>query len=234
MEQDILINALAVASGGILSFGSILIVIILLGSKGGIQKATAYVSGNCLGYFLIGLAWFALSGFGQGMSATEAASGPSGATWAQLGMGALLLGMGVRTWLKGPPTEEAAAEAKAKSPLAKIDTMRTRSLFGFGAMIAAVNVKNLAIFLSALSIVAETTLGLGAQIIGLAAIIAMLCSSVITPVILALVFAKRAVPWLAAGRRRIEENMRELSIFVMLLFGSVFAGLALTSVLGLR
>lgn len=234
MEQDILINALAVASGGILSFGSILIVIILLGSKGGIQKATAYVSGNCVGYFLIGLAWFALSGFAGPTAETDAASGTSPATWAQLGFGVLLLGLGLRNWLKGKPSAEAAAEAKAKSPLAKIDTMRTRSLFGFGAMISAVNVKNLAIFLSALSIVATTSLGWSAQLAGLAAIIAMLCSSVIAPVVLALIFAKRAMPWLADGRRRIEENMRELSIFVMLLFGSVFAGLAITSMLGLR
>jgi len=232
MEQDILINALAVASGGILSFGSILIVIVLLGSKGGIQKATAYVSGNCVGYFLIGLTWFALRGFGGPLGETAAATGPSPAAWAQLGFGVLLLGFGLYNWLKGPPSAEAAAKAKANNPLAKIDTMRARSLFGFGAMISAVNVKNLAIFLSALSIVAKTTLGWSAQLAGLAAVIAMLCSSVITPVLLALLFAKRANPWLASGRRRIEENMRELSIFVMLLFGSAFAGLALTRILG--
>ena len=234
MEQDILINALAVASGGILSFGSVLIVIVLLGSKGGIQKATAYVTGNCAGYFLIGLAWFALSGFDGSIGEVEAEASPSSATWAQLGFGVILLGLALRSWLKGPPTAEAAAKAKAKSPLAKIDTMRTHSLFGFGAMISAINIKNLAIFLSALSIVAKTTLGWSAQLAGLAAIIAMLCSSVIAPVILAVIFVKRATPWLASGRRRIEENIRELSIFVMLFFGSIFSGLALASILGLR
>jgi len=234
MEQDLFIHAFAVASGGILSFGSILIVLVLLGSKDGTRKAIAYVSGTCIGYFLIGLAWFILSGFGQASETAGAEAGPGYATWAQLGFGILLLAMGIRTCLKKPPSEEAEKAAKATGPLAKIDGMQPRSLFRFGAIVSVINVKNQAIFLSALSIVDETTLGFGAKVGGLVAIIAVLCSSVITPIILALLFAKRATAWLAAIRRRIEDNMRGLSMFVMFLFGSVFSGLALASLLGLR
>jgi threonine/homoserine/homoserine lactone efflux protein len=222
-----LLKSLAIASGGMFSFGSILIVILLLGATGGLRKALAYVGGACSGYFLIGMAWLAASDY-LTAPATEGARESSGAAWAQLGFGALLLLLGVRTFLKKQVTGEVDAAA---SPLAKIDTMRPRELFGVGAMISAVNVKNLAIFLSALSILSTEELELGAQVLGLAAVITVLCSSMITPIALSILFAERASRWLHAGRGWIERNMRALSIFAMLLFGSIFTGLALRELL---
>jgi len=226
MQQELVLKALAVASGGVLSFGSILLVIVLLSSKGGLAKASAYVAGYGGTYLLVGLVWLSVSGLG-GAPADDGSAQTQVAAWAQLGFGLLLLGIGANTWRKQPDPE---AEQGSRM-LAKVDAMSWRGLFGFGVIIVLINVKNAAVFLSALSLLAQAKLEIVARVVVLSALVAVFCGVLVMPIVLVLLFRRRAMPWLQAGRRWIEGSMRPLSIGVALLFGSLFIGKALSTLL---
>ena len=224
MQEALILKALVVASGGIFSFGSILIVVALLGAHGGLSKALAYVGGNCGGYLIVGLGWFLLrdSFFAEPVAVGGGAGPVAGVgvgVWLRLGFGLLLLGLGLRSWSRTPEPGAAAGP----SILTKVDSMRLRNLFGLGAMVSAINLKNIAIFLSALALLAEAELAFGPRVAALVAVIAVFCSSLILPIVLFGLFAGWATPRLRALRLRIEANMRPLSIAVACLFGSIFA-----------
>lgn len=228
MQQELVLKALAVASGGVLSFGSILLVIVLLSSKGGLAKASAYVAGYGGTYLLVGLMWLSISGLGGVLGDDESAH-TQVAAWAQLGFGLLLLGFGANTWRKQLDPE--AEVGQGSRMLAKVDAMSWRGLFGFGVLIVLINVKNAAVFLSALSLLAQAKLEIVARVVVLSALVTVFCSVLVMPIVLVLLFRHRAMPWLQAGRRWIERSMRPLSIGVALLFGSLFVGKALSTLL---
>jgi len=230
MDDPIILKALIVASGGMFSFGSILLVLVLLGAEGGLAKALAYVGGNSGGYLLIGLGSFALRDLVVQGDAGGAQSGSGVGLWVRLGFGLLLITLGLRTWLKVPDPE---AAKKRPTILTKVDGMRLRGLVGLGAMISLVNFKNIAIFFSALAQLEQAALAFAPRLLVLAAIIAVFCSSLIVPIVIFALFRRRATPWLQAVRRRIEGNARQLSIIVMFVFGSIFAGGAILELLGL-
>ncbi len=225
MEQALVLKALAVASGGVLSFGSILLVIVLLGSKGGLAKASAYVAGYGGTYLLVGLVWLT-SGLGVALGDGPSGQG-QGIAWAKLGFGLLLLGLGANTWRKPQDPEVVPGSAM----LRKLDAMSWPGLFGFGVLIVLVNVKNAAVFLSALSLLAQAKLEIVARIAALSALVAVFSGVLVLPIVLVVLFRRRAMPWLQSGRRWIEGSMRPLSIGVALLFGALFIGSALSTLL---
>ncbi|HFE44432.1 MAG TPA: hypothetical protein ENJ18_02915 [Nannocystis exedens] len=224
MQQELVFKALAVATGGVLSFGSILLVIVLLSSKGGLKKASAYVAGYGGTYLLVGLVWFAALGQG-GVLADDPSGQGQVVGWAKLALGLLLLGIGVRTWQKGPDPEAEPGSAM----LQKLDAMSWPGLFGAGVLIVVVNVKNAAVFLSALSLLAQAKLEIVARTVALSALVAVFSGVLVLPIVLVVLFRRRAMPWLQASRRWIEGSMRPLSIAVALLFGALFVGSALST-----
>ena len=70
--------------------------------------------------------------------------------WFSLVLGAMLLALAARTW-RAPPAEDASPPKL----LASVDAARPLRLFGVGVLVGGVNVKNLALYLSAVHVVAR-------------------------------------------------------------------------------
>jgi len=93
------IQAILLASGGILSIGSIMIVILLLISDGGWRNGLAYMVGYVTAYTLIGLS-AVLIGFNDATGEADGGGQVGPILWSLLGI--LLLWMALRNWRKPP------------------------------------------------------------------------------------------------------------------------------------
>ena len=212
----VLIQSLILASGGIVSVGSITLVILLLISDKGWRNGLGYMLGYTLSYTTIGIAVI-LAGF----SAAEDNSGEPGIFLPVLFiiLGIVLLFLAQRNWRK----PEIEPENKPPSRLfAFVDRTTPLKAFGFGAMISVINFKNLAIFLSAISVVHLSSLELSLKIINAVLVAFVFCLSVIVPVLIYLLFPKRSGELLTWIKQTIETRSRAIGIWIPLIFGILF------------
>lgn len=221
----VLLKALAIAAGGMLSFGSILIILLLLSTTNGLRKAFAYFSGYSLSYLLIGIITL-LIGARMQVGASDAKGGGSWTSaiiWTLLG--GLFLFFGLRKW-RNPPKED----AKPPKWLTSLDQMSAPKIFRVGAMVAAINFKNLAIYLSAVSVLLSSGLIFAKNLLLLVVLVLVFCASVLAPILLYLVLKQRANPILQAFKRGLETHNHTVMLFMLLVFGSFFFLRGITSI----
>lgn len=139
----VLIQSLTLASGGIISVGSITIVILLLISDNGWRNGLGYMIGYTGAYTLIGLSVVVLS-YNYSIS-SENTGGEASIIVPILFMlmGFLLLWLTLRNWRKKISETD---EEKPPRFFAILDKITPPRAFLFGAAISVINFKNLAIF----------------------------------------------------------------------------------------
>lgn len=219
----VLIQSLVLAAGGMLSVGSITIVILLLLSDRGWRNGLAYVLGYVGAYSLIGLAvvWV-------GYAAAENRSGEPGSFSSILFvlMGLLLLWLTQRNWRKPPSTNQESPRL-----FTMIDKISPPKAFAFGALVTVINFKNLAIFLSAVSIPLLSKLSLPAKMIIALLDALVFCTAVIIPVLIYVAFPKQANERLNWLKQTLERYGRPIGIIAPLLFGLIFLIRGITGLL---
>ncbi len=210
----ILLQALILASGGIVSIGSITIVILLLISDRGWRSGVAYMLGYVGGYTLIGVAavWA-----GTAVAANGSGLAGSGSSILLIALGLVLLWLGGCSW-RNPP---AASEAPPRL-LAIVDRITPVRAFGFGALVTLINFKNLAIFLSAVSVPLLSDLPLPRQLVVVLLVVFVFCLSVIGPVAIYALFPRQAARWLNGIKQALETHRRPIGIWLPLVFGLIF------------
>lgn len=210
----VLIQSLILASGGMLSVGSITIVILLLISDRGWRNGLAYMLGYVSAYSLIGVSVVVV-----GYTAAENRSGESGQFLPILFimMGMLLLWLTTKNWRK-------PASENNQSPrlFAIIDKITPAKAFAFGALVTVINFKNLAIFLSAVSVSLLSNLLLPSKIVITLFVVLVFCTSVIVPVLIYVSFPKQAIERLNWIKHTLETHSRPIGIWVPLIFGLIF------------
>ena len=132
-------------------------------------------------------------------------------------LGALFLFFALRRW-RTPPREDAALPRW----LTALDRTRPAKLFGLGAMVAALNLKNLAIYLSAVSVILGNGLSVPESAFVLVAIVLTFCAAVLFPIVLFALVSERATPLLEAMKRGLTRHNRTISIVLLTLFGALF------------
>jgi threonine/homoserine/homoserine lactone efflux protein len=213
---SVLIESLLLASGGIVSVGSITLVILLLISERGWRNGLGYMLGYTTAYTLIGITIIFF-----GYSATEKNAGEPSLFMPILFiiLGSLLIWVTQRNW-RNP---EVAPEDKQPPRLFTfVDKTTPPKAFAFGAMISVVNFKNLAIFLSAISVVHLSDLDLSFKIINTLLVALVFCLSVIVPVLIYISFPQGAAERLGNLKQYLETNSRSIGIWLPLLFGLLF------------
>jgi len=208
-----LIDALLLASAGWVSVGQILVVLLLLSSDGGLRKASAYAAGMGAALLVIGEATLLI---GSQVGTTES-DGPGATAWVSLILGALLLAFAVRTW-RTPPTDDPPRPKVFEA----LDGASATRLLGFGAFIGVVNVKNLAIYLTAVDAVRAGQMGLVPSAASVALVTFVFCLYLVGPISVYVVGGARARPALAWLRGALERNYRAVLIGVMTVFGLAF------------
>lgn len=215
--MTVMLQSLALASGGLVSVGSITIVILLLISDKGWLNGLGYMLGYVGAYTVIGVSAVMLSYNYTTNPDTNSDSSNIIPTILLCLMGCLLLYLAFRNWRKAPSTE------KKPPRLFKIlDSITPIRAFAFGAMISFINVKNLAIFMSAVSVLLLSDLSLSAKILIVLLDVLVFCTSVIVPVGIYLLFPNGAYEKLNWIKATLENYSRPISIWIPLIFGFIF------------
>jgi threonine/homoserine/homoserine lactone efflux protein len=198
---------------------------LLLISDKGWRNGLGYMLGYTIAYSLIGVTVVSV-----GFSTTNNNSGESSIVAPILFtvMGTLLLWITFRNWRK----PEIKAEDKTPPRLfAFVDKTTPPKAFAFGVMISVVNFKNLAIFLSAVSVVHLSNLDLSFKIINVLLVALVFCLSVIIPVLIYVLFPKRSNELLNWIKQSLETNSRAIGIWLPLVFGLIFLIRGITGLL---
>ena len=219
----VLIQSLILAAGGILSVGSITIVILLLLSDQGWRNGLAYALGYVNGYGLIGIVVVWL-----GYTAAENRSGePSSfSSILFMVMGLLLLWLTQRNWRKPPSTTQESPRL-----FTMIASISPSKAFAFGALVTVLNFKNLAIFLSAVSVPLLSDLPLYSKMMIALLDALVFCTAVLIPVLIYVAFPKQANARLNWIKQTLERYSRPIGIVAPLLFGLLFLIRGITGLL---
>ena len=219
----VLIQSLVLASAGLLSVGSITLTILLLMSDRGLRNGFAYMVGYVGVYSLIGVSAILI-----GNAVAETSAGETGGflPWLFIMMGILLLWLAQRNWRK--PRSENSENPRLFSLVDKITPPKA---FAFGAVVTVINFKNLALFLTAVSVPLVSNLPLPSKIIIVLLVALIFCTSVIAPVFIYILFPKRANKLLVWTKQTLETHSRPIGIWVPLLFSLIFLTRGITGLL---
>lgn len=209
----VLIQALVLASAGLLSVGSITLVILLLLSDRGWHSGLGYALGYTSAYTIIGVSVVV---FGYRAAENNIEDPSLVLPILLMVLGTLLLWFALRNWRK--PVSENQEEPRFFSVVDKITPLKA---FGFGAVISVVNFKNLALFLTALSVVIMGDLFITEKIFITLLVVLVFCLSVIIPVVIFIAFPKRAKELLNSIRQFLSRHSRSIGIWAPLVFGGL-------------
>ena len=201
----VLLQAWALAAGGLSSLGSALIVIMLLERKGGPGSGYAFGLGYWAAYVGIGLAgvFFGPELIGGGGGEPSKAGGILA-----LCFGLLLAFAAVQMW-REPPSNE------PPEFLAKLDELHPPKALAIGLFIPLINVKNLAIFAPAIAVLADAELAPLQAALGAVSTAVVLCSGLLTPLVIYTLMPGRSARWLASMRAWIERNSHKVARVVL-------------------
>ncbi len=219
----ILFQALLLAASGLLSIGSITLVILLLISDRGWRNGLGYALGYTGAYTLIGVAAVTL-----GYRATENGNAEPNTIFpiVMVALGALLL------WIAGRNRRKPPSNGKKQPRLfAMVDKITPLKAFGLGALVSVINFKNLALFLSAISVIVLSNLPLTQKATVAVLVALVFCLSVIIPVTIYIFAPRRAVTVLGTFKETLERHSRPIGIWLPLIFGSIFIAKGLTELL---
>ena len=211
---SVLIQSVVLTSAGLLSVGSITIVILLLLSDQGGRNGLAYMLGYVGGYMLIGVS---VTLVGYTVAEKSSREPRIFLPLLLIILGMLLLWLSQRNWRK-PPSEDNTSPRL----FSILDKITPPKAFAFGALVTVINFKNLAIYLSAVSISLVSDLPLPSKIIIVFLDALIFCTAVIVPVLIYILFPKQADKILNWIKQALERHSRPIGIWVPLVFGLIF------------
>ena len=212
----ILIESIILASAGLISVGSITIIILLLMSEHGLRNGLGYMLGYTGGYILIGIT-ITLIGYTIAENNADANEPSKFMPAMFVILGLLLLVIAQRNWRKPPSPQKENPRL-----LTLVDKITPLKAFLFGAAITVINFKNLALFLTAVSVPLLSDLPLPQKIIIIICDALVFCTSVIVPVLVYILLPKRADAFLSWIKHTLETKSRPISIWIPLIFGILF------------
>ena len=210
----VLLQSLAVAALGLVSPGSITLVILLLMSDRSWRNGLSFALGYIIMYSLIGASVLIL---GVNLAENNSTEQSNSISITLLIMGIVLLTVAFRNWRRPPRPPAGSATPSRFSRL--VDGITPFKSLALAAIIAVVNVKNLTIFLSAVSVLLLSKLLLPAKLVILIPLVLVFCTSVITPIIIYFTFPDRASDYLTRIKTTIDRYSRPLGITVSLILG---------------
>jgi len=208
--------ALVVALSGVAAVGSVALVTALLATERGRANALGYQFGYLGAYAAIGLA---VVGADANVAAwTSGEAGRAGPILVTL-LGAVFVVLGLRTALRGRRTSEPLDVARRPGLLDRATPGRS---FALGVMVALVNVKNLALFLTAIAVLQASDLTAGQRLAAVPLVATTFCLGVFVPLAIDLAAPARSARLLAGLRRGIDRQGRLLATWLPIVVGLVF------------
>ena len=204
---------LLLAVGGSIAPPLLLLIILFLGSERPLPNATALA----LGYFAtctaIGIAGLTL--FGGAAGAGGAASMVGRVFSASVG--GLLIVLGLRSLLNVPDPD-----AQPPRWMVSIRSVSPVKAFGFGMALFPIQIKNLAIFVACVNLIATANLGPRASIVELGLVLLVFAIPVLVLIGLYAAVPQRASNMLGSLRAWMEKNNRAITVVLCFVFGAFF------------
>lgn len=211
-----LLAALALALTGVAAGGSILLVTALLASDDGRSNALGYLLGYFGAYTAIGLAVVAADvDPGTWTSGEAGRAGPV----VLVVVGLALAAVGLRTASR---PRSGVAHADAGRTIRVLDRATPARSVGLGIAVAFANVKNLALFLTAVAALKAGDLSAGGELAAAPLVALVFCLPVLVPVAIDVAAPARSGRALAALRRTVERHGRRLGTWLPLAVGVIF------------
>jgi threonine/homoserine/homoserine lactone efflux protein len=224
-----MIQSLIVASTGMISVGSMSLVILMLLSKNGWRNGFGYALGYTLSYALIGILIVIIGSTTIDIASQDSSTEPSiFLPVAYIVLGMILLFVSLRNifW-----SSQVTKKTKPNRFFTSIDHATPIKTFCFGMLVAVINVKNITLFLSAVSIVHLSNYDLKFKLINVVLVTLVFCFSVISPVCIALIFPQKSHAILHGIKNTIETRARFISTWVPIIFAVIFLYIGITQLL---
>ena len=211
-------NILPYAVGVALSPVPIIAVILMLFSSRARTVAPALLIGWMAGLAIVGAIVLALAG---GLdSASKRTTSTAGAI-VQLLLGLLLLFLAYRQWRGRPRSGE---EARMPRWMTSLDQLTPLKALGLGALLSAVNPKNLPLTIGAAVSIATANLSAAQTIVVLVVYIFLASVSIGGPVIFYLIAGQRATRTLDTWKTWLSANNAAVMAVLTLVFGAILLG----------
>ena len=205
---------LPLAVGVTISPVPVVAAILIILSAGARRAGPGFACGWVLGIAVAAAVFVVLSGALSGSGNTE----PSSAVgWVKIVLGIVLLGLAAMQW-------RARSNTETPGWMRAIDKLSPIAALGLGAMLAAVNPKNLLLCLSAGVAIGTGSLGAGQQVVAVIVFTVIAAASVVVVVVGYLMAADRLRAPLNGARQWLQDNNHVVMAIVLLLMGAVVLG----------
>jgi hypothetical protein len=211
--SDFLPQLLFLAVGGAIAPPLLLLTILFLGSRRPLPNATALALGyfaTCAAIGIAGLTLFA-GAAGAGSAASTAGLVISAS------VGGLLVVLGLRSLLNAPDPD-----AQPPRWMESISSISPPRAFGVGMALFPLQIKNLAIFLACINLIAVASLSPRSSAVALGLVLVVFAIPVLVLIGLYAAVPQRASAVLGYLRAWMEKNNRAITVVLCFVFGAYF------------
>ena len=211
--SDFLPELLFLAVGGAIAPPLLLLTILFLGSRRPLPNATALALGyfaTCAAIGIAGLTLFA-GAVGAGSAASTAGLVISAS------VGGLLIVLGLRSLLNAPDPD-----AQPPRWMESISSISPPRAFGVGMALFPLQIKNLAIFVACINLIAVASLSPRSSAVALGLVLVVFAIPVLVLIGLYAAVPQRASAVLGYLRAWMEKNNRAITVVLCFVFGAYF------------
>ena len=216
-------GSLPLAVGVALSPVAIIAVVLMLTTERARVNGPAFVLGWLIGLAVIGTIVLAIAKPADASSSGEPATWVS---WLKIALGALLLRVALRQFRSRPRGEEQAALPKW---MGAIDEFKPGAALGAGALLTALNPKNLLLTVGGAAAIAQTGISIGQQAIAFLVFAVISAIGVAVPVVIYFAMGKRSADLLAKLKDWMEQHNAVIMTVLCLIIGVKLIGDAISS-----
>jgi hypothetical protein len=208
--SNLLPQLILLAVGGAIAPPLLLLTILFLGSLRPLPNATALV----LGYLAVGAALgvVGLTLFGGAEGAVSTVTRVLSAT-----VGGLLIVLGLRSLLNAP-----VPDAPPPRWMTSVSFMTPAKAFGIGMVLFPIQIKNLAIFIACINLIATISFSPQGSIVALVLVLLIFAIPVLVLIVLYAIVPQRASNMLMSLRIWMEKNNRTITVVLCFVFGVFF------------
>lgn len=215
-------DILGTAVGVAISPVPVIAVILMLFSPSAARNASAFLAGWVLALAAVTAVVVVLGGLG-GDDASE-----SGGGVVKVVVGLLFLGLALKQWRSRPAP---GGEPAPPTWMSSIDSFTAAKAFGFGAVFAGANPKNLGLTLAAATTIASAGLATGGQVAVGGVYVVLASLTVAVPVVAYLVARDRVAPALDRAREWLVANNATVMVVLFLVLGAKVLGDGISALL---
>lgn len=217
--QQVIGELLPLALGIAISPIPIIAIILMLMTPKARSNGLAFLLGWMAGILIVGGIALVVADVAGLSTGSEAASQSQAVI--KLVLGLLLLVVAARQWRSRPKPGE---EASLPKWMQTLDTFTPVKSFGLGALLSGPNLKNLALNLAAMSIVATAGLSTANQVVALLFVVVIGSLTIIAPLVVYFAAGEKSAELLGGWKSWLSENNAAIMAVLLLVLGVALVG----------